>query len=101
MVFLNNNSPCRETPKKVLKKNQEHFSDGGWVWDLANVRGSVDFFLFFFLAPGRRRLAARRIYTAFGIHAIVARYSRRWVSPKGRQRIFLKATYIWQMTTGH
>jgi hypothetical protein len=40
MVFLN--SPCRETPKNVLrKKSQEKKSRmvGRWVWDLANVRG--------------------------------------------------------------
>jgi hypothetical protein len=34
------NSPYRETPENVLKKNQEKTSRlvGGWVWDLANVK---------------------------------------------------------------
>jgi hypothetical protein len=44
MVFLN--SPCRETPKNVLKKRQEKKCQmvGGWVWDLANARGVRRFF---------------------------------------------------------
>jgi hypothetical protein len=39
VVFLN--SPYRVTPKTVLKKSidQKSRQVGGWVWDLANVRG--------------------------------------------------------------
>jgi hypothetical protein len=39
MVFMS--SPCRETPKNVLKKKSRKKSRmlGGWVWDSANVRG--------------------------------------------------------------
>jgi hypothetical protein len=39
MVFFN--SPYRETPKSVLKIKIKIKSRlvGGWVWDLANVRG--------------------------------------------------------------
>jgi hypothetical protein len=46
MVFLN--SPYRETPKNVLKKSQEKkigWWVGGWVWDLANIRGGPSIFL--------------------------------------------------------
>ena len=45
MVFLN--SPCRETPKNVLKKNlRKKKSDGGWVGLGFSqcTGGSVDFF---------------------------------------------------------
>jgi hypothetical protein len=31
--------PYRETPKNVLEKISKKKSAGGWVWDLANVRG--------------------------------------------------------------
>jgi hypothetical protein len=40
MVFLN--SPCRETPKNVLKKKAKKKKVGGvggWVWDLVKARG--------------------------------------------------------------
>jgi hypothetical protein len=49
VVFLN--SPCRETSKNVLKTNQEKKTRmvGGWVWDLANVRGGPS--IFFWPAP--------------------------------------------------
>jgi hypothetical protein len=51
MVLLN--SPCRETPKNVLKKKAKKkitpaVVDGWRVWDLANARGgggSIDFVL--------------------------------------------------------
>jgi hypothetical protein len=45
MVFLN--SPCRETPKNVLKKKVKEKKSrmvGGWVWDLVNVRGGPSIF---------------------------------------------------------
>jgi hypothetical protein len=40
VVFLN--SPCRETPSLSRKKMR---MVGGWVWDLANARGGLSFFL--------------------------------------------------------
>jgi hypothetical protein len=51
MVFLN--SPYRETPKNVLKKNSKKKSGGGWV-GLGFSKctgGSVDFF---FAGPSHR-----------------------------------------------
>jgi hypothetical protein len=53
MDFLQNhfvvafNSPCRETLKNVLKKKvkgKKSRMAGGWVWDLANVRGGQSIF---------------------------------------------------------
>jgi hypothetical protein len=59
MVFLN--SPCREAPKNVLKKKPGKKSRvvGGWVWDLANVRGGPS--IFFLPAP---RQGAKISWTA-------------------------------------
>jgi hypothetical protein len=45
MVFLN--SPCRETPKNVLKKKSRKKKSrmvGGWVGDSVNVRGGPSIF---------------------------------------------------------
>jgi hypothetical protein len=45
LVFLN--SPYRETRKNELKKNKEKKVGrwvGGWVWDLAHVRGGPSIF---------------------------------------------------------
>ena len=46
MVFLN--SPCRETPKNVLKKKSQKKKSQGvgrWVWDLVTVRGGPSIFV--------------------------------------------------------
>jgi hypothetical protein len=60
MVFLN--SPCRETPKNVLKKNAKKKKSrrGGWVGlgFSKSTGGSVDFFLAAPRAPRPLRLEA-------------------------------------------
>jgi hypothetical protein len=51
VVFLNSESlsPCRETPKNVLKKKAKEKKSrmvGGWVWDLAKARGGPSIFVY-------------------------------------------------------
>jgi hypothetical protein len=55
-LFLNSPYPCRETPENALKempRKKVGWWVGGWVWDLAHVRGGPSVCGLFFGGPSR------------------------------------------------